>query len=261
MPAPYIFPTSLPGPSTGPITPEERRAVSGVPGGPRQFAVRQRDFLGIQRVEWLFRAAEAATFQTWWETDLLFGGAWFEANWPMPNGFSILTVRRFLDAPQWVAVPGGNWRVSAVTEVRGLSLLPGDAAPGGLSVGWASPLFGGTYAHSNSGTGTWYNGAPVLIYTPTTGPIYAGLIGYTSGTVVWNPVWAPLSGDPAPTTNPVGAGGSILQVSFANIGFPERTSAGLLTLSASVDGVPTIDSVQISVAAGSYNTIAWGPTP
>jgi hypothetical protein len=137
------------------------------------------------------------------------------------------------------------------------------APPAALSVGWASPIFGGTYAHANAGTGTWYLGPPVEIFTPRTGPIYAGLIGYTSGTVVWSAVWTPLVADPAPATSPVGPGGSILEISFANLpGFPPViTSRGLLTISATVDGVPTIDSVQIATGPFAYNEIAWGPTP
>lgn len=157
---------------------------------------------------------------------------------------------------------GENSNVITVSKVAA-------PAPAGLSVGWANPLRysddpSGTtasYLHSNSGTSAW-GPLPSQIYASGGGPPRlprVGLIGYTSGAVVWVFNWAPLVSDPAPTGS--GPGTDKATVGLANLGFPERTSAGLLTISATVDGVPTIDSVQMAIAAGSYNAISWGPTP
>lgn len=137
------------------------------------------------------------------------------------------------------------------------------APPPTLSIGWSSPIeTSGGFAHANSGTDEWYLGN---FYEPDA--FYVGVIGYTSGTVVWNVTWEPieylndedvLTSDPAPTTTPMAGG--ILKVEYPNIEFPERTLSGLLTISATVDGDPT-DAVQMSTLAENYNDFAWGPAP
>lgn len=70
-----------------------------------------------------FDEMQAAAFRAWWETDLYKGSAWFEAEWPIPEG-KVARTRKFIGAPKWEFIPGRFWRVSAYTEVRGLSMTP-----------------------------------------------------------------------------------------------------------------------------------------
>lgn len=117
------YPPSLPVPNSGDVKTAERRLLSAI-AGLQQARVAQRDYLATQEVSWLLTPAEAATFYAWWKTDLVLGGMWFASDWPHPQGW-IVKVRRFLGTPLMSHVPGGNWAVSGLTEVRGASLLPG----------------------------------------------------------------------------------------------------------------------------------------
>lgn len=124
---------------------------------------------------------------------------------------------------------------------------------GGASIGWGNPVTDSTgFAHANSGTSEWVLGLSPQFNDTT--PYYVGVVGGTAGVVVWSVDWAPIGTDPAPTTTPAGA---VLAVQFDAITFL-RTSAGLLTISATVDGVPT-DSVVIATLDENYNDVAWGP--
>lgn len=140
----------------------------------------------------------------------------------------------------------------------------------GYSIGWSNPLRAtdgaAVYAHANAGTASWGPNAPDI--NEGSGGVRlprCGIVGYdtiNSPPVVWTLTWAPLAADAAPGYTVIGSlDGDEIRIDFANIGFPDRTSAGLLTISATVDGVPTVDTVQMAVGAGSYNTMAWGPTP
>lgn len=155
--------------------------------------------------------------------------------------------------------------MQTVTLERHLGFIGGTAAleeevpavpppPTGPSVGWSDPIHtNGGFVHSNSGTDEWYLGT---FYNGV--PAYVGVVGGSAGTVVWNVVWSPAGSDPAPTTTPLAGG--VLQVDYVNLGFPERTSAGMLTISATVDGEPT-DAVEMSTLVENYNDFAWGPVP
>lgn len=118
-----VYPTSLPGPSVAPIQSAERRNVSPL-DGPRATAVGQRDRLATQQVAFVFTFAEAAVFRAWWKDTLVYGGAWFAATWPLPQGL-IVGVRKFLGTPKWSEyLPNVGWRVMAVCEVRARGELP-----------------------------------------------------------------------------------------------------------------------------------------
>lgn len=145
------------------------------------------------------------------------------------------------------------------------ALMPHPPA-GGDAIAWYEPtndLFG-TLAHANSGSG--------FTYGPSAAPtaLYAGLVGYTSQTVVWSIAgWTGAPGD-APFITDQASGW--VQVQWNNVGgwnpdfpFTYDAAIGVLTLTASVNGVP-IDVGQRLVAATSppglgedYPTIAWGP--
>ena len=121
-----VFPSTLPGPSVSAVTPAERRLSSDVSGGPQQFRGVQRDYLGMQSIEWdSLDATQAAALDTWFNATLTSGGAWFASTWPAPQGWVSL-VRRFIGAPVWSHRPGGFWHVSARVQVRGRGLAPTD---------------------------------------------------------------------------------------------------------------------------------------
>lgn len=60
---------------------------------------------------------------SWWRNNLVFGGAWFVADWPTPRG-SVPVVRKFLTQPSRTYIAPGLWRWSAVCETRGLGEIP-----------------------------------------------------------------------------------------------------------------------------------------
>jgi hypothetical protein len=224
----------------------------------------------VVELRWRLTQAQMTDFHNWYEADLNAAHLTFNVPIAEQGSAGVVTVEAmFLAPPTYTAQEGGRWLVAA-RVITGVPLESFGQAAAGLSVGWANPLRAtdgtATYAHANSGTNRW---------GPVTGQINAGsggvrlpragIVGYdviNSPPVVWSLVWAPLASDPAPTYTVIGTlDGDEIQINFANIGFPDRTSAGLLTISATVDGVPTGDSVQMAVGAGSYNTMAWGPTP
>lgn len=128
------YPATLPPPSLAIVTPAERRLLSDLGGGPQQARGVQRSYVATQRVEFVFSAAEAAIFDAWWKTDLDFGGAWFMAAWPAPQGFAN-SARRFIGVPQWRYLPGGSWRVTAqvLVQTRALEDCFTETYPNGLT--------------------------------------------------------------------------------------------------------------------------------
>lgn len=109
------YPITLPGPISAPIQSVERRLLSSLPG-PRQSRAIQRAKLAGQQVEFIFTHSEAAIFAAWVKNDLLEGGAWFSANWPLPQGGA--ATRRFVGAPAYPSyVPNLGWHVTAQCEV------------------------------------------------------------------------------------------------------------------------------------------------
>lgn len=252
MPA-IVYPAELPVPSVATLTPTERRLLSGLPG-PRASLVIQRDFNAGQRIEWAaLTQAELAVFRDWWHGDLVEGGAWFAATWPLPEGL-VVGVRKFLAEPRRQYLGNGNWRVSAECEVRGRGELPQGSAVVGAEIGWYDPItgFGGTVAHSNSG---------VAAYSEDTYPQgkFAGVVGFTGQAVVWSTLWEPLEeGATEPTYDDSIPG--VFYVDWPMDGFDAfAPSQGTLTVTATVDGVP-VDGI-VMTGMGAYTTLAWGPAP
>ena len=123
---PVVYPAGLPCPAVSVTTPAERRLLSDVTGN-RQMRSLQRDYLAVERIDWpVFTQEQADEFQTWWRDTLKEGGLWFAADWPSPQGGSL--VRRFQGTPQWTYIHGGThkrmWRVSAQCEVGGRRVTP-----------------------------------------------------------------------------------------------------------------------------------------
>jgi len=121
MPTAIEFPSTLPVPDPGAVKPTERRLVSALPGL-QQVRRIQADYLATQEVSWLLTPAEAEIMYEWW-VSILAGGLWFAADWPLPKGWAV-AVRRFIGELTWEHVPGGNWRVKGITEIRGEGELP-----------------------------------------------------------------------------------------------------------------------------------------
>jgi len=124
------YPLTLPGPSKILLKPAERRRVSSLSEGLQQVLGRQRDFLGVEEVEWEFVASYAEIFDTWWKDELVYGGGWFSAGWPSSR---LLTGgnRRFITVPKWTLIGHEYWRVSADLELRGgaVPMEPGGTRP------------------------------------------------------------------------------------------------------------------------------------
>lgn len=118
-----VYPMTLPIPQTSTVTPAERRALSD-PQRPRAARAMQRDRLEFERITLPpLSETESDAFFTWWRDTLFRGGAWFAAEWPLPRGF-VTAVRKFREQPRWQFVAGGDWRLSALCEVRGRGELP-----------------------------------------------------------------------------------------------------------------------------------------
>lgn len=125
MPA-ITYPATLPAPSVADVTAHERRLVAPLDGA-RVTRPAQLDRLALQELTFEFLgSANGADFYAWWRDTLVFGGAWFAATWPLPQGW-VSGVRRFASVPQWRYSAGQGWRVTAQCEVRGAGLAPQSA--------------------------------------------------------------------------------------------------------------------------------------
>lgn len=110
------------------MTEEERSA--------RQYRPLQRNDVQFESLTFMFRTFEqSAEFMRWWKEDLHFGGAWFSADWPLPQGGR--AVRKFVSPPSLPTfMPTVGWTLSIVAEVRGEGLADvfgGEDAPRGWS--------------------------------------------------------------------------------------------------------------------------------
>lgn len=261
------YPLSLPCPQTLLATPFDRAQFSD-PDRPRDARALSKDRLAVIRVTWPpLSPDEAAVFQAFWKDDLLDGGAWFNATWPLPQG-RVPAVFRFIEQPRWRFVPGGRWRIEAVLEQRGRTVEVSEPEPdvSVVEIGWyspiaTSPIFGSTVAHANNGTAqTSFAEGFVSDH------LYAGLVGWTDETVVWSIVsWTSGDGHPSPVIADSADGW--VHLNWSNTYGGELpildASIGTLVLTATVDGTPiAIGERLIAVTTPvefDYPSIAWGP--
>lgn len=125
--AALTYPATLPTPAASTVTPAERRALSDA-NRPRDARALQTDRLAYERLTWPpLTIAQSAELMAWWRDDLIYGGAWFSATWPIPQG-QIEAVRKFREQPRREFVPGGFWRWTALCEIRGIGELPTDGS-------------------------------------------------------------------------------------------------------------------------------------
>lgn len=120
-----VYPAELPVPQTSTVTPVERRALSDA-DYPREAVAIERDRMQIEEITLPpMQADQLAVFWAWWRNELVYGGAWFAATWPLPVGM-VTAVRKFVGTPQREYIAPGFWRITAVCEVRGIGVIPTD---------------------------------------------------------------------------------------------------------------------------------------
>lgn len=117
------YPAALPKPSVAPLTPFERRRLTSLPGA-RFSSVTQRDFGGVQQLQWnAVTTEELSSLLQWFRDDLTQGAAWFAAEFPSPRG-EVTGVYKFITHIGRTYLGASLWRLSAACEVRGIGELP-----------------------------------------------------------------------------------------------------------------------------------------
>lgn len=122
-------------------------------------------------------------------------------------------------------------------------------------IGWLSTVddSSGTPLHANTGSlGSTAQDFP--------SSLHAGIVGYTSGTVIWSSTWTPSDGDSAPVLVPLTNGK--VQVDWPYLGGPPWARAsGILTLTATLNGIPVATGQKIVAVADNafYTLVTWGP--
>lgn len=118
MPAALLtYPDGLPCPSSAPLTSAERRILAPA-GGAFDTRAFERDGRAMRSLTWPpMNAQKSRIFYDWWRDDLTRGGAWWTANWALPNGDANADYR-FVAPPRKTFLPPYHWIVTAVCEVR-----------------------------------------------------------------------------------------------------------------------------------------------
>jgi hypothetical protein len=121
---------------------------------------------------------------------------------------------------------------------------------------WLNPVTDSAGSAVVGASGTGENGADVF------NSMFVGIVGGSTGAVVWSATWAPLVSDPSPTVTSGGIDG-VGHVVLPDLSVDDdwATSAGMLTLTASIDGGPPSNEIQLAISPGSYSMLAWGPVP
>lgn len=111
------YPTHLPCPEVQTdLVPRERRYISDI-GQVKKHRAFQRDYQATrQNISFVFTVEQARDFQLWYKNDIIGGGAWFYADWPILHKEKNIAYR-FVTRPVWKALARGNWHVSATVEL------------------------------------------------------------------------------------------------------------------------------------------------
>ncbi len=111
------YPTSLPAPQVSVVSTAEGRQLSN-DQRPLFARALSTDFIEYERIEFpALTRSQADLLNQFWETDLVYGGAWFNATWPLPRGL-VEAVRKFITPLQWTYRGRGFWKITAYCEVR-----------------------------------------------------------------------------------------------------------------------------------------------
>lgn len=132
---PIAYPASLPAPQRWLGVPRERRALSTLPGMQQQRG-RSRDPVQDIDAAWLYQRAQMEAWREWFQTDLVKGQRWFAVTAPGSGGRVTRVVRFRTGSVRREYIGLGVWRVAAVLEQRGRSMLPALAPPAALN--WTS---------------------------------------------------------------------------------------------------------------------------
>lgn len=167
-----------------------------------------------------------------------------------PLALDRVDLQRSINLYEVSAEDDGEKSEKHLAPAPGLTMFSVGASPG--SIGFGNPISGTeNILHANSGSGAFG-----IVISQLNG----GVVAYAGGTVVWSTVWAPTGspGTPAPTLAPFGETFTVTINPLSGMFF--EAPGGLLTISATIDGVAT-DSIQIAIGTGEYNSVAWGPVP
>lgn len=262
-----IFPPELPIVSTFRLRPDSRLLTDEADQGPRN-ARRVSDVPAADAdVEWIFIEQDLATFLEFRKTDLKNGHKRFCIELPSAGGITCHIVRLLSTR---VRMTGhGSWTVSAALEIRErafeIETCPEEPTPSVGYIGWGEPP--GTYDPSltsieNEGLISDQLWASINIFgglvdNPGEGPEF--LLD-----IVWEPV---TPGDLAPVISygdeegmPYGYFYVMFTYATAEGGGFDHIPFGVLSITATVGGVPVIGRVELAVSLGSdtsYGNIEW----
>ena len=111
------YPDDLPCPQIETdLQPRERRYISDI-GQVKKLRRFQRDYQATrQNISFVFTPEQARDFQLWYKNDIVEGGAWFYADWPILHKETGISYR-FVTRPVWRVLALGNFHVSATVEL------------------------------------------------------------------------------------------------------------------------------------------------
>ncbi len=102
------YPDDLPCPQADTdIVPRERRYISDI-SDVRNMRMFQQEFQATRnRITFIFTEEEVRQFREWYEVEIIFGGAWFYADWPTLHKDKKIA-HRFVGQPKYEWLFGGN---------------------------------------------------------------------------------------------------------------------------------------------------------
>lgn len=111
------YPEDLPCPQVDTdLTPRERRYISDV-GEVKKLRRFQSTFQAERhRISFVFTRAQAAAFMEWYKEDIIDGGAWFYADWPILHKEKRIAYR-FVTRPVWEFLARGVYHLYATVEL------------------------------------------------------------------------------------------------------------------------------------------------
>lgn len=102
------YPEDLPCPQVDTdLVPRERRYISDI-SSVRNLRMFQQEFQATRnRISFIFTEEEAREFREWYEGEIIHGGAWFYADWPILHKDKKIAYR-FVGQPKWEWLLGAN---------------------------------------------------------------------------------------------------------------------------------------------------------
>jgi hypothetical protein len=138
------YPAGLPAPASMSVVPRERRVQQD--GAPQVGELRllQTDDVSLVQASFTLTESQAEAWSMWYDVGLTFGGSWFSATWPLPQGL-VAATWRVVGHPTWSLVDGaGVWRVSVAFEARVRALPPQTSGGSGPVTLFMQDTFTGT---------------------------------------------------------------------------------------------------------------------